>query len=138
MQRKRCCYCKTRGHTIKVCHKKQKSAKKPFIKPVKSTRGNSGNDFNNNYDDVLDIFQLTSNSNPTLKITLLGNSKPITMEIDTRASTSLINHNTFIKLSSNASKLTLTSNRIRKYAGEAFTPMGEAELEFAYNNQKAV
>ena len=84
------------------------------------------------------MFQLTPDTNPPLKVTLLVNHTPITMEIDTSASTSLINHDTFIKLFSSESKLTSTSSRIRTYTDEVFKPIGEAELEFTYNNQKAV
>ena len=60
------------------------------------------------------------------------------MEIETGTSTSLINHDTVIKLFGNASKLTSTSRRIRAYTGEAVRPIAETELEFTYNNQKAV
>ena len=60
------------------------------------------------------------------------------MEIDRGASTSLINHDTFIKLFGNASKLTSTSSRIRTYTGEVVKPIGEVELDFTHNNEKAV
>ena len=58
------------------------------------------------------------------------------MRIDTGASTNLIDYNTFNKLLGNASKLKSTSSRIHIYTAEVVTPMGEAELEFTYNNQK--
>ena len=54
------------------------------------------------------MFQLTPNTNPPLKVALLVNHTPITMEINTGASTSLIHHNTFIKLFGSASKLMST------------------------------
>ena len=60
------------------------------------------------------------------------------MKIVTGASTSLINYNTFIKFFGNASKLMSTSSRTGTYKGEIVTPMGEAELEFTYNNQEVV
>ena len=123
---------------IKVCCNKQKSAKNHSANQLNQFSDNSRKDFNNDYDDVLDMFQLTPNTNSPLKVTLLVNHTPITMEIDTGASTSLINHDTFIKLFGSASKLTSTSSRIRTYTGEVVKPIGEAELEFTYNNQKAV
>ena len=52
------------------------------------------------------MFQLMPNINPPLKVTFLVNRTPITMEIDTGASITLINHKTFIKVLGNASKLT--------------------------------
>ena len=87
-----CFYCKTKGHTTKVCCKKQKSAKNHSANQLNQFSDNSRKDFNNDYDDVLDMFQLTLNTNPPLKVTLLVNHTPITMEINTGASTSLINH----------------------------------------------
>ena len=50
------------------------------------------------------------------------------MEIGTGASTSLINHDTFIELFSNASILTSRSCRIHTYTGEVVKPIGEAEF----------
>lgn len=60
------------------------------------------------------------------------------MEIDTGTSTSLIKHNTFIKLLGNASKLTSTSSRIGTYTTEVVKRVDDAELKFTYSNQKAV
>ena len=60
------------------------------------------------------------------------------MEIDTGASTSLVNNKTFIKLFGNANKMTSTSSKIHTYTGEVVSPMGEVELEFIYDNQKTV
>ena len=127
---KECFNCKTKGRTIKVCRKKQKSAKSYSTNQLNQFAGNSRKYFNKDYKDVLDIFHLMPNSIPPLKLTLLVNRKPITMEIDKGVFSSLINHNTFIKLFGNASKLTPTSCRI-------CTQTGEAELEFLCNNYKA-
>lgn len=60
------------------------------------------------------------------------------MEIDTGTSTSLIKHNTFIKLLGNASKLTSTSSRIGTYTTEVVKTVDDAELKFTYSNQKTV
>ena len=62
----------------------------------------------------------------------------VLMKIDIGTSTSLIKHNTFIKLLGNASKLTSTSSRIGTYTAEVVKTIGDAELKFTYNNQKAV
>ena len=60
------------------------------------------------------------------------------MEIDAAAPTSLINHTIFTKFFGNTSKLTPTSIRIGTYTGEVVKSIGEAELAFTYNKQKAV
>ena len=60
------------------------------------------------------------------------------MEIDTGASTSLVNNKTFSKLFGNANKMTSTSSKICTYTGEVVSPIGEVKLEFIYDNQKTV
>ena len=59
------------------------------------------------------------------------------MEVDATASTSLISPNILIKFFDNTSKLTPTSIRIGTYTGEVVKSIGEAELAFKYNKQKA-
>ena len=53
---KECFYCKTKGHTTKGCRKKQKPAKNHSTSQLKQFSDNSRKDFNDDYDDVLDIF----------------------------------------------------------------------------------
>ena len=60
------------------------------------------------------------------------------MEIDSAASTSLINHNIFIKFFGNTRKLTPTSIRIGTYTSEVVKSIGETELAFTYYKQKDV
>ena len=136
---KECFYCKSKGHTIKVCRKKQKLAKNHSANQLNQLENCNGKDFDDyDDDDILEIFQLTSNANPPLTAKLLVNGNPIIMKIDTGASTSLVNYKTFIKPFCNANKMTSTSSKIRTYTGEVVSPMGEVELEFIYDNQKAV
>ena len=67
---------------------------------------------------------------------MLVNSKPVSMEIDTGASISLINHETFVKLHGNRTRINPTSSRIRTYTGEIVKPKGSMEVQVECNGQK--
>ena len=59
------------------------------------------------------------------------------MEIDTGASISLINYETFVKLYGNKTRINPTSSRIRTYTGEIVKPKGSTEVQIEYNGQKS-
>ena len=59
------------------------------------------------------------------------------MEIDTGASISLINYETFVKLYGNKTRINPTSSRIRTYTGEIIKPKGSTEVQIEYNGQKS-
>ena len=76
------------------------------------------------------------NANPPSKAEILVNSKPVSMEIDPGASTSLINYETFVKLYGNNARINPTSSRIRTYTGEIVKPKGSNKVQVEYNGQK--
>ena len=49
-----------------------------------------------------------------------------------------MNHKTFIKFFINATKMTSISSRVPTHRDEVVTLMGQAELQFTYNNEKTV
>ena len=59
------------------------------------------------------------------------------MEIDTGASISLINYETFVKLYGNKTRIDPTSSRIRTYTGEIIKPKGSTEVQIEYNGRKS-
>ena len=59
------------------------------------------------------------------------------MEIDTGASISLINYETFVKLYGNKTRIDPTSSRIRIYTGEIIKPKGSTEVQIEYNGRKS-
>ena len=59
------------------------------------------------------------------------------MEIDTGASISLINYETFVKLYGNKTRINPTSSRIRTYTGEIIKPKGSTEVQIEYNGRKS-
>ena len=59
------------------------------------------------------------------------------MEIDTGASISLINYETFVKLCGNKTRINPTSSHIRTYTGEIIKPKGSTEVQIEYNGRKS-
>ena len=68
--------------------------------------------------DIFEIFQLKPNVNPSLKKEILVNLKLVSIEIDTRASISLINYELFVKLYGNKARINPISSRIQTYTQE--------------------
>ena len=101
-----------------------------------SHRTQDGNKTNKRNDGIFEIFQLKPNANPPLKVGILVNSKLVSMEIDTGASISLINCETFLKLYDNKARINLTSSRIRTYTGKIAKPKGSIKVQVEYNGQK--
>ena len=58
------------------------------------------------------------------------------MEVDTGASTSLINHKTLASIQDENTKMEPTCSRIRTYTGEIMKPNGCANIQLEYNGQK--
>ena len=89
-------------------------------------------------DDLMSIYQLrNSNPNPPITVFITIANHKLTMEVDTGASISLLNWNTFQKLNckSNISLLP-TKSKLNTYSGEIVSPKGNSEMEFVYGGKK--
>ena len=89
-------------------------------------------------DDLFLIYWLlTSNITPptTVFITIAGHKLPI--EIDTGASISLLNWETFQKINceSNISLLP-TKSKLKTYSGEIVSPKGKSDIELTYEGNE--
>ena len=87
-------------------------------------------------DDIFEIFQLKPNSNPPIKVEVVVNSKLIVMEVDTGASTSLINHKALARIQDGNTKMEPTCSKIQTYTGEIMKPKGCTNIQLEYNGQK--
>ena len=87
---------------------------------------------------MFSIYQL-SNSNPSTPITVfitIANHK-LPIEVDTGASISLLNWNTFQKLNCKSNiSLLLTKSKLKMDSGEIVSPKVQAETEFLYEGKK--
>ena len=155
-----CFYCKQKGHIAERCPNRIRSKSRGVNQGPQPNRGNqrgypgqqrSGTlhqleDVCNVYDeeaqgeDVYDqLFCVNSSKrqNP-YKVTVLINGVNVSMEIDTGASTSVINEKTFHTLSQSGKvlKLNSVSTVLRTYTGEVIPIVGECEVEVEYNGFK--
>jgi len=74
------------------------------------------------------------------KVTVVVNGMKVNMEIDTGASTTVINEKTFHQLSQQKRvlKLNAVNTVLRTYTGEVIPVVGECELEVECNGSKSV
>ena len=134
---KQCFFRGNKRHTSKVCRKKARSNQHHVVKLSSNAVIETIPD-ENSVDDVFTIYQLR-NSNPstliTVFITIANHKLPI--EVDTGASISLLNWNTFQKLNckSNISSLP-TKSKLKTYSGETVSPKGQADIAFLYERKK--
>ena len=134
---KQCFFCGNKGHTFKVCRKKARSNQSHVVKQSSNVVIETIPS-ENSKDDVFSIYQLR-NSNPstliTVFITIANHKLPI--EVDTGASISFLNWNTFQKLNckSNISLLP-TKTKLKMYSGEIVSPKGQAKIEFLFEGKK--
>ena len=87
--------------------------------------------------DQLFCVNSSKGQNPS-KVTVLINGVNLSMEIDTGASTSVINEKTFHTLSQSGKvlKLNVVNTVLRTCTGEVIPVVGECELEVEYNGFK--
>ena len=133
---KECFYCKKKGYTIKVCRKRQNQSKNATHSTNQISSPAPFENKTDNNDDVFEIFQLKPNANLPLKVEIAVNSNPISMEVDTGDSTSLINYASFVKICGNNTRMNPTTSRIRTYTGEIIKPKGSVEVHLDYMGQK--
>ena len=132
---KECFFCKNKGHTSKVCRKKAKSnlPTQQFSNVISETTDNDNSD-----DDLFSIYQLDhKKSSQPIIITIMIENQNVPIEIDTGASISLINWDTFKKINCKSNIiLPPTSCKLKTYSGEIVHPKGQCEIEFSYENKK--
>ena len=128
-------FCKNKEYTSKVCRKNAKLSlpiKHSFNVVSETTLVESSED------DLFSIYQLlTSNVTPPIMvfITIAGHKLPI--EIDTGASISLLNWETFQKINCESNiSLLQTKSKLKTYSGEIVSPKGKSDIEFTYEGNK--
>ena len=67
-------------------------------------------------------------------ITIAGHKLPI--EIDTGASISLLNWETFQKINCESNSLLQTKSKLKTYSGEIVSPKGKSDMKFTYEGNK--
>ena len=113
---KECFYCHNKGHTSKVCCKMAKANKVKVINVVQSKENSTEADD----DEFFDIYSLSMARNLPLVVEAKMNGTDIKMEVNTGASTSIINMETYNAIKCKSNSLKFTNSKLRTYLGDFY------------------
>ena len=128
---KECFYCYNKGHTSKVCRKRAKAIKVKVNNVVQTKENSTEVDD----DEFYDIYSLSMSRNPPLVVEAKINGTDVKMEVDTGASKSIINMETYNTTKRKCDSLTYTNSKLRTYSGDLMKPEEMIEASFMYENQ---
>ena len=128
---KECFYCYHQGHTSNVCCKKAK-ANKVKVNNVVQTNENS---MEVDDDEFYDIYSLSMLRNLPVVVEAKNSGADIKIEVNTGASRSIINMETYNAIKHKSDSLTYTNSKLRTYSGDLVKPEGMIEVSFMYENR---
>lgn len=129
-----CHYCKKKGHLAKVCRKKARKEKgQPEQANVVVDEDSA------DHGEEYPMFHISSGSSKPLHVTVTVNGKQLTMEVDTGASVSIINQETFELIREGQSVLELQRSavKLQTYTGEPIKVEGSTVVLVEHNGQSA-
>ena len=132
---KECYVCRKKGHIGKVCRSKSFKNKRETNLVEKEEKTSSDED---SADEIFNIYKLaTEEKQEPYKLNVRINSNDVIMEIDTGASISIINYDTYSKLVKKSKSSLMKSNvMLRTYSGSILKARGKFEEVFEYEGQK--
>ena len=86
-------------------------------------------------DEFYGIYSLSMLRNPLLVVEAKISGADVKMEVDTGASKSIINMETYNTIKRKSDSLTYTNSKLRTYSGDLMKPEGMTEASFMYENQ---
>ena len=86
-------------------------------------------------DEFYDIYSLSMLRNPLLVVEAKISGADVKMEVNTGASRSIINMETYNTIKRKSDSLTYTKSKLRTYLGDLMKPEGVIEASFIYENQ---
>ena len=128
---KECYGCKKTGHIKRMCKASERGRNVNSIVEVEEE----------NVEDALDwlsLYTLESQRRAPIIVNLKLNGRQTAMELDTGAAVSVMSKASYEKISDGCSNLDDTSLRLRTYTGEMVKPLGTANVEVRYQEQKCM
>lgn len=126
-----CRRCHKTGHIARVCRSKGQS------NPKKTHYVQEATELSTTEDPSYDLFNLQDNTYEPITVELELNQVPLTMELDTGASLTLINKASYdlISQENQCAKLEKPDVELRTYTGEAVKILGSTTVEAKYGEQ---
>ena len=123
-----CHNCGKKGHLRKMC-------RSPHKKKLPSHKVKKVSDEDTDEEEILTILHLGKPSTKPIQVELKVNDKPLTFEVDTGASVSLVSEQKLRKVLPHL-KLKKANVALRTYTAEEIPLLGETELEVQYGRQR--
>ena len=134
-----CHFCKRKGHLAKMCRKKVANSQQ--LKQANVVTNTSNTNDAHTTEEEYSLFHVSSRSTKPLQTTVSVNGKHIVMKIDTGASVSLVNEETYKQLCEGAeyhSELQKPNITLQTYTGESIEMVGSAKVQVEHNGQMLV
>ena len=128
---KECFYCHKKGHTVRKCRQKERADGKPRM-------SNAGiNQLQEEEEEqtieTLSLYHLNSARKTTpIKCNLIIENNHVEMEIDTGASMTVMNVDSFKALGQNTSNIKPCKLLLKTFTGEIVKPMGKVDVHVSY------
>ena len=133
-----CRYCKKKGHIARVCRSKAQQESKP--KAGKQTHYmQEDQDHAHDEDGAYAMFTIRDNASEPIVLEVLLNSVPIEMELDTGASTTIINNSTYQSLfeMEKVTPLSPSTIHLKTYTGQPICVLGTVSVKAKYMGKVA-
>ena len=139
-----CHYCGKKGHIAKVCRSKSRGSKfnlprEGVSKPSQRTHHVHGDDKDDTPYGSEQLFNVGGRkSSPPLMVTVEVSRAELQMEVDTRASVSIISHETYTKLweEKDRPRLHHSARKLHTYTGEELVVKGKITVDVGYEDQR--
>ena len=134
----KCHKCKKRGHIAKKCRNKQNSDSDKTVKSgAYHKRAHYLEDSGSDEDELFSIFSVGSVKTDPYKVNVRVNGKEIEMDIDTGASVTVFNEDTYRSLKQKA-ELSKVKGQLRTYLGQPLPVLGKAEVSVQLQDEEPV
>ena len=138
------CYsCKKKGHFARVCRSKpqsQLSQKPKNTGKVDKSTHYMVDDPASDSESTHELFTISESRTNSFQLDVTLNRVPLRMELDTGASVSILNEDTYksIQQQSYIAPLVKTSNKLRSYTGHFIQVLGITEVKARYGSKELV
>ena len=125
-----CRFCHKKGHIAKVCRSKGQHQEAKSKYPPKKTHYMQEEATTNSDDGAYSLFTVRDSASKPIVLQVSLNSVPVDMELDTGASTSVLNHPTYRSLldQEKISSLRSPGVQLKTYTGQPIVVLGSVDV----------